>query len=273
MALIKGGLTSGQAEGAIVLDLGDLERQGEAIIADAQRRAERIIADAHAQAEVEGAEMRAAAAVEGRAAGEEEGREAGEVEGRAAVIAEWTPRLEQLSAALERATGIWESRMEADLAAAGSDATQLALAVAERIVQRTIDADPAAVVDQVRAALELLIAPRSVEVRLHPDELETVRAAIPQLEERTAAASRMQLITDENVDRGGCIVRSGEGVIDARIGRQLDRVAAAMLGAARARTPEHDASAQRADHADHADFAAPADAAPNADQDDLGQAA
>ena len=99
MALIKQANARDLARDAIVLDLGDLQRQAGEIVTSAKAQAAMIAVQARAERE----RIVAGAAETGRAqgfeAGKQEGYKAGVAEGRAAAIAEMKERLGKLEAA------------------------------------------------------------------------------------------------------------------------------------------------------------------------------
>ena len=105
--------------------------------------------------------------------------------------------------------------LAAAVKAAESEVVELALAVAERIVERELRTDPSAVRAVVRAALEEIAALPIAQVRVHPDDLallDTARATVipPGLD------PQIPVVADPHVERGGCIVDTTSGLVDAQ---------------------------------------------------------
>ncbi len=213
----------------VVLDLGDLQRQADRIIAAAEQEAERILEAARAAARDEGVRIRAEAEAAGRVDGETAGRATGEERGRAEAMAAAEASLDRLQEAWIGALQEWSARRTADLAAAREDVVALGVAIAERIVHGTVEGDRAAAARQAAAALELLSDAREVRVLVHPEDEAVVAEAMPRLAGAVGGAAHVSLGTDASVDRGGVVVRSGEGTVDARIETQLRRIAAALV--------------------------------------------
>src|SRR5437870_5547880 len=96
MALIKSINTHRLLKDAIVLEIGDVNRQAERIIAIARTEAERIVAAGKAEAQrlTESADTRGHA--EGFARGQAEGHDAGQREGHAQAITRSTERVQVL---------------------------------------------------------------------------------------------------------------------------------------------------------------------------------
>lgn len=213
----------------IALDLGDLRREAEGIVRAAREQAEAIIVEARAEREriLEGA------GEEGRAAGHgeglEAGREAGRVEGRAAAHEEMRGRLEEVASAWGAALDEFTSRREHVASETRRDVVALGVAIASRVVKRSIELDPSIVVDQVRAAVELVMRRTRLVVAVHPDDRALVEEAWGGISARFGEGGHAELITDGSLSRGSCIVRTEHGEIDAEVGRQLDRMVEAML--------------------------------------------
>lgn len=255
MALIKHNQAVDIARSAVVLDLGDLRRQGLLILEAARDQAAGIIAEAKAERE----RIVAGAAEAGRAAGMAEGREegliAGKLEARDAALAEIRPRLEKIEASWKAELEALEQAREGMIHAAERDLVRLALLIAERVVKRQILADPAVVLDQLRAVLSAVARPTALAVRVHPDDVPLLEQAMPTLAARFGAARHAELMADPTLDRGSCVAEmrgahgpAGEdapsiagGEIDASIATQLQRIAEALLPGAAVmedRTPD-----------------------------------
>lgn len=110
----------------------------------------------------------------------------------------------------------WSRALEEHLAA-------LATAVASRIVQRELTADPAAHRDLVRQALAAFPVQSSVRVRLHPADLAAVASA-GETEDDEAEARDVAWVGDAEIQRGGCLVEGPERIVDGRLDEGLKRI-------------------------------------------------
>lgn len=254
MALIKQSSAHALTRDAIVLDLGDLQRQAAAIVAGARIEADRIAAAARAERE----RIVAGAAEEGRAKGYEAGRVAGHTagveQGRAAAAAEFKDRFAKLEAAWTEAFNSFESRREEFLRSAQTDVLRLALAIAERITKRLIDSDPQVAAAQLEALLGVIVRRTQLVVRINPADRDVLQAGLPQLLARFSQVRHIELVDDPSLARGSCIadvrepeydgsgggasrtLRSGE--IDASISTQMDRIVQALLPSRVEETPD-----------------------------------
>jgi hypothetical protein len=115
------------------------------------------------------------------------------------------------------------------LFAAREDVVALATAIAEKVIFRAIAADPTIIEDQLAEALALLVRPTSVVVAIHPDDRAVVEAVLPELCERLPQCEHVRLVEQDELARGGCIVRTQGGQIDASIEQQITRIAATLV--------------------------------------------
>lgn len=108
---------------------------------------------------------------------------------------------------------------------------QLVLAIAERIVQRELTIDRGLLVGMARAALDRLGEHGSATIRLHPDDFKAIGGA------GSAENSPVRVTADAIVARGGCLVQSDFGFMDASPEAQFRELARTLL-------PEADAPAE-----------------------------
>jgi flagellar biosynthesis/type III secretory pathway protein FliH len=241
MALIRQSLAQTMAREAVVLDLGDLVRQGEQIKARARAEADRIVAEAKAERD----RLIAGAAEEGRtqglARGMEEGRKQGEAAGRLAALAELRERLGTLEKGWAAGLAAFEAERERMLLDAKTDILRLAATVAEMVTKRRVELEPAAVTDQVVAVLALLTRPTRLTIAVNPEDEAVLREALPAICQRFSAATHVEMTPDAAIARGGCIARtSGGGVIDATVTTQLERIVQTLLPGAPPPAPAGD---------------------------------
>jgi flagellar assembly protein FliH len=174
-----------------------------------------------AAAQAEADAIRSAARAEGHA----DGLSAGLEEGRAQVAA--------AASALEAAHAELVALRAATAEAVERDAVELAVQLAEKIVAGTLEADPERVLDIVRGALRRLSERRRVTVLVHPDDLELVRAASERFAAELGGIEHCEVQAERRLSRGGAVVRTDEGQVDASLETQLARareLVAAELG-------------------------------------------
>jgi flagellar assembly protein FliH len=83
--------------------------------------------------------------------------------------------------------------------------------------------DAERVVDVVRGALRRLVERDRVTILVHPDDLDLVRAASPALVAELGGMEHCDVQAERRVHRGGAIVRTVEGEVDATLETKLAR--------------------------------------------------
>jgi len=248
----------------------DLESEAKGIILDARRRAEEVIKEAlsilRAAKEMTIAveNRRSELAVnerdiqklarraedkgykEGLEKGRETGYPEGLKEGRQAAVevvkAEISEQVRgEISAELKEKTAHLvdtitqiseEIKGEADRLknSAREDLIKLAIALAERIVKKEIAVDPDVVKANVQKAVELSIQKSDIEVVVNPADRELLEDYAGYITETFARIKRVNIVTDDSITLGGCLVRSGGGVVDMQIETQLDEIKRRLIG-------------------------------------------
>ncbi len=128
------------------------------------------------------------------------------------------------AAASLRAAAAAVGDLRDDLAAAVErDALELAVAVADKIVAGALDARPDLVVEALAGALRGLTDRERVTVLVNPDDLEIVRGAIGDLSEGLGGFGHLDVQAERRVSRGGAVVRTVTGEVDATVAAKLDR--------------------------------------------------
>ncbi len=107
------------------------------------------------------------------------------------------------------------------------EVVQLALEIAKKIVNREIQADRNIIRTLVRVALSRVTEKKSVTVRLNPLDYKFLMENIEKLDDEGWDVS---LQSDNSIEQGGCLVETGCGDIDARIGEQFREVENAFFG-------------------------------------------
>ncbi len=103
---------------------------------------------------------------------------------------------------------------------------ELAIATASRLVAG-LPIEPGLVEAVVREALTQVEETASVQVTLNPDDLSLLKSSGSEWLSETGAG-RLRLVSSPDVSRGGCVVRTHFGDIDARRETKLDQMRKAL---------------------------------------------
>ena len=147
-----------------------------------------------------------------RAAARSEGYEAG----RAEALAALSPALEALQTAAAMRSSWAADQLEIL-------SVELALFLAEKVVGGAIAVEPERVVEAVRGSLRGIVERERVTVLVHPEDLELVREAMDEMRATLGGIEHCEVQAERRVGRGGAIVRTQDGDVDARVETKLLR--------------------------------------------------
>lgn len=152
-------------------------------------------------------------------------RENAMAEARAAIAAEAATEAAglraQLAQTLEEVTDLREQMATY----AEHEMVQLAIEIAKKIVRREVTVDREIVISLARVALSRLHNRVLASVRLHPEDYQYVAAH----REKLGTVSTIKLIEDGSISRGGCLIETDFGDVDARIEQQFNEIERGFL--------------------------------------------
>lgn len=167
------------------------------ILAEANAEAEKIKKDAHHE-------------------GFEQGRELGYNEG--------SQEVERLVKVLHQVSGELIKKREELLKETEEDLINLVILIANKVVKSMNESHKRIVYDNILAALAKLRVRSEVTIRVNPEDIFTVTKYKQDFIDMIEEVENLRILEDPNVDKGGCIVSSEFGSIDARISTQLAEI-------------------------------------------------
>lgn len=235
MAVIKqASSTRAIAASGGVFDLGDLRRDAELALESARSEAARIVDEARQEAmrlrEAAREEGLAAGRAEGLSLGEAAGRASGEAAGRAEAAAAHDEGLRAIEESFSAEFLRWIALRDERMRATEHELAGIAIAIAERIVAEHVRTDPAFIRRAVERAVALFSRATRVSIEIDPSDEPLVGESFPALRAALPAGSAVELVARAGVGRGGCVVRSSEGTVDARIETLFRRMREGLVG-------------------------------------------
>lgn len=106
---------------------------------------------------------------------------------------------------------------------------QLAMAVARKIVGEIANLDPTAVLQSAREAIRSVRGEQKLRLRVRPEDESIVLQQTIELKRSNSEIGEIQVVADESIASGGCIVESPLGTIDAQFSTQLQSLERAIL--------------------------------------------
>jgi flagellar assembly protein FliH len=216
-----------EAEGAAFEEVRRKTNQAQKLKQEAEEEATKIVAEAEKRvAELESTAGSRLEAAEREAAkkGRDEGREEGYKEG----VSEVERLVGRLHVILDRAM---DKRAEI-LAETEAQVVELVLLVAKKVVKVISENQKSVVVQNIQQALRKLKTKSDVVVRVNLADLQLATEHVKDFVQMTENAKKLQIIEDSTVDRGGCVIETDFGEIDARISSQLSELEERILDVA-----------------------------------------
>lgn len=194
----------------------EAEEEAKKVVVEAEKRVGEL--EASAAARLEAAEREAAKK------GREDGREEGYKEG----VAEAERLVGRLHVILDRAM---DKRAEI-LAETEAQVVELVLLIAKKVVKVISENQKSVVVQNISQALRKLKTKSDVIIRVNLADLQLATEHVKDFVQMTENAKKMQIVEDSTVDRGGCVIETDFGEIDARIASQLNELEERILDVA-----------------------------------------
>lgn len=111
------------------------------------------------------------------------------------------------------------------------DVLEISIEIARKIIKKEVEQNPQLVLDTVLDILKTISKEEpKVTILVNPSQLSTVRESIPEILSAIGLDAKTNVISDDTIDVGGCIVKSSNGVVDATIQSQLDIIKEAFKG-------------------------------------------
>ena len=198
--------------------------EAQTIKAQAENEAQKIIADAREQAsqiqaksEIEKDEIKRNSYEEGLKEGKEDGYDSGK---------------EEVNRLIDRSHKILEAvlnRREQILNETEEQIIQLVLLMTRKVVKVMSENQKSVVMANVLSALKKVKARGDVTIRVNLEDVKLTTEHIKDFTEQVESVSGITVVEDSSVEKGGCIVETDFGAIDARISSQLSELESKIL--------------------------------------------
>lgn len=161
---------------------------------------------------------------QGYSSGYEDGYAKGEEEATSHCRSEWDSRIEHLSRIIDEIARLKSALVEANR----SELVELAIEIARTIMAVEIDTNDAVVLNVVDECLRKASSPTTLKIKTNLSDLPVVNEAKRELAARFPAVESIEVVDDPAIERGGCLIETDNGFLDARIEHQLDRIRTAL---------------------------------------------
>lgn len=107
---------------------------------------------------------------------------------------------------------------------ASKEMLDLSFKIAEKIIGKQLEMDKSTLLDIVGQALQTVRQSRQITIRINPEDAKILKANKDTLAEAMGTGRIIDVMEDKKVEKGGCIIESEVGVVDAQLHKQMERL-------------------------------------------------
>ncbi|HSV98350.1 MAG TPA: flagellar assembly protein FliH [Spirochaetota bacterium] len=204
-----------QAREQIKLELERFQKESEREVERGKFEAEKMIKDAELKvSEIEH---------EAYKKGYEAGREVGYKEGQAEVMR----LIDRLGTIVSTAVDIRDDIIRSS----EKLMTEMILMIARKVIKDEIVERREVVINNIREGIKRVKDRDRIDIRVNFADLDMTTAHKDELIKMMESLKKVNIYEDSRVDRGGCIIETDVGAIDARVSTQLDTIEEAIRNA------------------------------------------
>lgn len=196
------------------ISLAEVRAEAETIIAKASASAARRMADAEAEAQQ--------LLSQAQQVGYTQGYQDGLAQGNAAALSEIKQTIQLSREKAERITAAAQQQAQLMIENAEHSIVEIALAVASKVLAREIEFDPDTILPIVKEALGKVSDQDNIVIRINSEDYEMVLSAIRELQLMVGREHAVVVTADAIVARGGCVIETASGNVDARLETKLE---------------------------------------------------
>lgn len=201
------------------------KQQAKDIITEAKETAEQI----KIEAQVEATKLAEAAKEEGHRQGYSIGYDEGYKKGLAEGMEQGNSQYETL---IEEANKIKQKYLEDReklYKVSEKNMLMLAIDIAKQIIGDALEKDDKAYMELAYKALKMVHGQKKILLKVNSKDLPYILKNKDELLSRLKGIDDIQIVEDEYLDRGSCIIDTGNGVIDASVKSQIEKIESALV--------------------------------------------
>ena len=156
----------------------------------------------------------------GRQEGVEEGYSRGKQDGRQELQEELDQTVHTFSQAIERIDSLRRSILDSSK----QDMVRLVRSVAQQVIHVEVQSRETVIIRAVEKAIQAAVQAEEYRVRVSPRDMAVVTENKPLFLSSISGLQSIVVESDEDISRGGCVVESDQGKVDATIETKLEKI-------------------------------------------------
>lgn len=111
------------------------------------------------------------------------------------------------------------------------DILEISMEIAKKIVKKEIEQDPEIILGTILDALKNLSKDESkISISVNPAQVGLIKENVPELLTSLGLETKINVVADDSIELGGCILHTNNGLVDATIGTQFSIIVEAFKG-------------------------------------------
>lgn len=229
MVLQKSREFTRQPESHVVFNYNDIAAEAESLMQAARDEAQTLIAQAHQQAEVIHQDARRQGHAQGLAEGKTEGQKQGCEQALQEARQEFETKSQEAMNNLQSVLQEFDQAKHAILWRAEQDTVALAVAIAKKVIKKASLISNDVTAENIKSALSFVAKTTDVTVQVHPHDATCLKELLDRDGDVYGQYQSIHVDEIESIERGGCVVMTPGGQIDARLEVQIERLAEELL--------------------------------------------
>lgn len=208
----------------------EAKRKAAKLVEDANSEAAKIVDDAKASATSQLTEARKKILSEKEDVQKEidqlvnSAKEEGHKEGYEAGFQKGQEEVDRLVNKIHTIVGSIANKRAQILEQSEAQVIDLVLSIATRVVKTISESQKEVVIQNVKSALARIKSRSDIIIRVNVQDLALTTSKMKEFQESLEKAKTITIVEDATIEKGGCIVETDFGHIDARIGSQLREI-------------------------------------------------
>ena len=216
--------------------VADAKAESEKLIADAKAEAEKLVADAKAAADKitddawrDSEELLKQTRKEGYDTGYADGTEDGIKDGKAKIERDLADTVRQANAKAQKTIQDAKEQTSEYFVRAEDDVVKVVMMAIDKILPQHFIDVPQVILPVVREAIRHVRDQKEIKVHVEPDSYDLVLMARSEFQSMlTDGTAIIEIVSDEALKPGDCVIETPNGGVDARLSTQLDLMKSAI---------------------------------------------
>lgn len=111
------------------------------------------------------------------------------------------------------------------------DILEISVDIARKIIKKEVEQNPQVILDSIVDVMRTISKEESrITVKLNPLQVDLVRTELPEYISSMGIDAKINVVGDDSIAEGGCILNTNNGIVDASLDTQLEIVKEALKG-------------------------------------------